>query len=187
VHLGRLAAAFAVGTALGVIVGRETAHQSVGRETMNAPPPPVVADPPPRLVSVDRAAPAPAPPVDADADEARSETPRPAPPTAGAARSAAPPASADSLAAERVLLDLARAALSREDGAAALDATKDHERRFENGVLAQEREAIAVRALALLGRATEARLRADRFRARFPGSVLLPSVEASIAPSAADQ
>jgi hypothetical protein len=75
-----------------------------------------------------------------------------------------------------------RSALTRQDGAAALDALTQHERRFPSGILVQEREAMTVRALILLGRTEDARVRADRFRDRFPDSVLLPSVEALIVP-----
>ena len=84
------------------------------------------------------------------------------------------------LAAERLLLDGARHALEQEDGAAALDATTRHERLYPNGVLTQEREAMAIRALAQLGRDGDARARAARFRARFPDSMLLPAVQAAV-------
>jgi hypothetical protein len=52
----------------------------------------------------------------------------------------------------------------------------EHERRYPNGLLVQEREVMAVRALALLGRSEEAHARADRFRSRFPSSLLLPAL-----------
>jgi hypothetical protein len=81
---------------------------------------------------------------------------------------------------ERSLLDLAREAIEREDGAAALDATAEHARSYPRGVLVQEREAIAVRALVLLGRTGEARTRLDRFREHFPDSLLLPALESAV-------
>ncbi len=104
------------------------------------------------------------------------------PPPAIAPVSRPPPSSPsrDQLTAERQLLDLARGALEREEPQAALDATARHERGYPNGALAQEREAIAIRALALLGRTTEARARADRFRSRFPQSLLLPTIESTV-------
>jgi outer membrane protein assembly factor BamD (BamD/ComL family) len=89
------------------------------------------------------------------------------------------------LAAERAVLDRARAALERQDGGAALAATREHERRFPHGLLEQEREAMAVRARVQLGRRDEARNRVDRFRARFPGSVLTPALEGQLAPPVA--
>jgi hypothetical protein len=84
------------------------------------------------------------------------------------------------LAEERALLDVARSALEREDATSALAATDKHERAFANGILVQEREAMAIRALAMLGRSGDARARADRFRKRFPDSVLLPTIESTI-------
>jgi outer membrane protein assembly factor BamD (BamD/ComL family) len=89
-------------------------------------------------------------------------------------------AAGNQLKAERALLDVARGALEGEDGAAALAATAQHERKFPNGALVQEREAMAVRALMLLGRAAEARARAERFRTRFPESPLLPTIQSAI-------
>ena len=85
----------------------------------------------------------------------------------------------DPAADERVLLDLARSAIEREDGARALAATQEHARKYPRGALVQEREAIAVRALVLLDRRDEARARVDRFRGRFPDSLLLPALESS--------
>jgi hypothetical protein len=89
---------------------------------------------------------------------------------------------------ERALLDVARGAVEREDGTAALAATAEHERRFSRGVLVQEREAIAVRALVLLGRTEEARTRLERFRQTFPNSLLLPALESTVVlPGRADR
>jgi hypothetical protein len=89
----------------------------------------------------------------------------------------------DDLVAERALLDTARSALEAEDGASALDTLAQHERRFARGTLVQEREAMAVRALLLLGRRSEARERVNRFRARFPDSVMLETLESAVAAS----
>lgn len=91
-----------------------------------------------------------------------------------------PSPSRDQLTAERRLLDLARGALEREEPQAALDATSQHERSYPNGALVQEREAMAIRALVLLHRASEARVRAVRFRGRFPQSLLLPTIESIV-------
>jgi hypothetical protein len=67
------------------------------------------------------------------------------------------------------LLSRAQEALSR-DPARALDLVRDHERKFDAGLLVQEREVIAVEALARLGRTKEAEARAAAFHARFPRS-----------------
>jgi len=74
------------------------------------------------------------------------------------------------------LLREARAAVARQDFEAALVPIAEHARRFRNGRLAEEREALRVKALSGLGRTEEARHAADSFEARFPRSVLLPSV-----------
>jgi len=74
------------------------------------------------------------------------------------------------------LLREARAAVTRQDFEAALVPIAEHARRFRNGRLAEEREALRVKALSGLGRTEEARHAADTFEARFPRSVLLPSV-----------
>ncbi len=82
----------------------------------------------------------------------------------------------DAVHAELRLLRPARAAVAREDFAAALPPIAEHARRFKDGRLAEEREALRVKALVGLGHADEARRAAAAFRARFPHSVLLPAV-----------
>jgi hypothetical protein len=107
--------------------------------------------------------------------------PRTAPLGSGASPVLSSPTDApDGIDGERVLLDDARGAIEREDGAAALAATAEHARRYPRGVFVQEREAIAVRALVLLGRVDEARARVDRFEERFPDSLLRPALEANV-------
>jgi hypothetical protein len=88
----------------------------------------------------------------------------------------APASLADAARAELRLLRQARAAVARGDFAAALAPIAEHARRFKNGRLVEEREALRVKALGGLGRADEARRAAVAFRARFPRSVLLPAV-----------
>jgi hypothetical protein len=78
--------------------------------------------------------------------------------------------------AELRLLQQARFAVARRDFAAALSPIAEHTRRFKNGRLAEEREALRVKALSGLHRTEEARRAAAAFRARFPRSVLLPAV-----------
>lgn len=84
------------------------------------------------------------------------------------------------LAAERALLDLARAALASGESEPAFAALSRHEREFVHGTLEEEREALNVKALVLAGRAAEARSSATRFRERFPRSTMLRSVESSV-------
>jgi len=89
--------------------------------------------------------------------------------------------SGDTLAAERALIDVARRAVGAGDGAAAMAAVSRHERTFPWGLLREEREALAIRALVLLGRVGEARARVAEFRARYPGSLMAPAVDRAVA------
>ncbi|MDB4993264.1 MAG: hypothetical protein JWM74_696 [Myxococcaceae bacterium] len=93
----------------------------------------------------------------------------------------AAPSDNGQLAQERALLDVARTALGRGDGQATLTALAKHAQRFPNGQLAEEREALGIQALLLLKRNDEARALGARFRQRYPGSVLLPAIEAALA------
>lgn len=83
------------------------------------------------------------------------------------------------LAAERSLLEVARTALSRGDFASAMTSLDAHQKKFPNGVLREEREALYVQALARAGRRDEAKARAERFVKTYPKSMLLPVVEAA--------
>jgi hypothetical protein len=96
------------------------------------------------------------------------------------ATSNSPAGTLSGLNAERALLDVARGALEREDGAAALATLEQHERKYPSGVLVQEREAIAIHALMILGRTSEALARAGRFRRHFPESALLPTIDSIV-------
>jgi hypothetical protein len=94
------------------------------------------------------------------------------------AASAAEPKSRDTdLSAERAIIERARAALARGDGAGALTAVEQHEREFAKGQLVEEREVLAVQALVTAGRVQEAAERGARFRKAFPSSLLLPLVD----------
>lgn len=109
-------------------------------------------------------------------------TPRfaaPAPPVASSSKVAAtePPAMRDEqLRAERQLLDIARTAVARGDGAAALAALDRHAAHYPNGRLSEEREALRVQALLLMGRREEAREQAEGFRKNHPDSLMLPGI-----------
>ena len=96
-------------------------------------------------------------------------------------RSEKRPSRDGSLAAERRLLDAARAALVAGDRAAGLDLLTKHARTFPRGVLAEEREALTIDAFVASGRCDEARRRAEGFRSRYPGSLFAPSVAAALA------
>ncbi len=83
--------------------------------------------------------------------------------------SAASVASPDPGPTEGALLLRARQELS-SDPSDALVLTQEHARRFPAGTLVQEREVLAIEALARLGRSSEARRRLQAFRASFPQS-----------------
>lgn len=81
-----------------------------------------------------------------------------------------PPSAAELELQEGAVLLRARRALSRHEPEAALLACDEHAQTFAQGRLAPEREAIAIDALNALGRAEQARARAERFIARWPES-----------------
>jgi hypothetical protein len=147
--------------------GVSSAEARVEREA------PVVASGSP---SADRTSPGEVPPG-ATAPSAPSDS------STGAARPIAAVGSERSsgnLAAERRVLDVARTALGRGNGVDALAACEEHARRFPHGLLAEEREALAVQSLVEGKRFSEARARGDRFRQSYPKSILLPAVLAAI-------
>ena len=84
-----------------------------------------------------------------------------------------------SLRAERAILDVARMAVARGDGQAALTALQRHKNRFPEGQLREEREALWNRALRLAGRNEEAEEHVDKFREAFPDSMLQPASSSS--------
>jgi hypothetical protein len=176
-----IAAAFALGGGLGALVMYRVGHappvdaRAAPSIERTAPagldtPASALSVEPPSTASAAPVAPQPAPPM-----RVARERPGPDPSSSKASSSNA----ADPVADERKILDLARGAVEQEDGAGALAATDAHARKYPRGVFVQEREAIAVRALVLLGRTDEARTRVERFRARFPDSLLLPALEST--------
>jgi hypothetical protein len=74
---------------------------------------------------------------------------------------------------ELEVLDRARRALAHSDFAAVLATADEHERRFPSGRLAEERDALRVRALFGQHRDRDARRAADAFRKAFPNSAFL--------------
>jgi hypothetical protein len=112
--------------------------------------------------------------------------PRTAPPAAApTAQSVTPPADSARAAPEpparvgpneATLLRQAQASL-RNDPARALSLTREHRRRFPRGVLAQEREVIAIEALSRLGRPDEAKKAATDFTELYPDSAHRKKVE----------
>jgi len=158
----RWAAAIVIGCATSAAAGAVTygvhAHFARAKFLPEMPPAPVVTTP--RTAAVVA--------IPAPIDDAPPSRPRVLPPPRLSP--------ADAMRAELLLLRPARAAVAREHFAAALPSIAEHARRFRDGRLAEEREALRVKALAGLGRSDEARRAAAAFRAHFPHSVLLPAV-----------
>ena len=98
-----------------------------------------------------------------------------APRAAGHGKRGAVKASASTVAtnAELQLLRAAREDVTHGDFGGALAVIAEHVRRFRNGILVEEREALRVESLAGLGRHEEAQRAAAAFHARFPRSVFL--------------
>jgi hypothetical protein len=86
----------------------------------------------------------------------------------------------ETYALELALLQPAYHAVARRDFTSALAAIAEHQRRFASGQLAEEREALRVKALLELGRRSEAERAAFAFRERFPRSVLLRRLESML-------
>ncbi len=84
-------------------------------------------------------------------------------------------------AEEHLMLETVRTALLKRQGADALSLLGLHELRYPTSDLREEREALRVRALVLDHRPDEAQETLARFRAAFPGSILLPGLEAAVA------
>jgi hypothetical protein len=101
----------------------------------------------------------------------------PAPSATPLAHPSASAAVATDAESEVALLQRAQAALGSSP-AQALALADEHQRRFRGGILAQEREVIAINALVRLGRTGEARSRAARFLAGYPRSAHRPRLEA---------
>jgi hypothetical protein len=114
-----------------------------------APPAPVTPEPPPAQVT----------------------TPEPARPPAPA--ESAHVSSVQQYAVELGVLEPARSSIARGDYAGAMAAIARHQREYPRGQLAEEREALRVRALWGMGQKSSAESAAAAFRKRYPRSVLL--------------
>jgi hypothetical protein len=142
-----------------------------------------------RVVYVDRPTRSAASPKEPDpeASAAPASGASSATPSAAPARSAADRANSGSgadspsdLARERALLDIARADAAQGEPARVLAVVEQHRQRFPHGRLAEEREALAIRALLSLGRRPEAEARARAFRAAYPNSFLTAVIDSAL-------
>jgi hypothetical protein len=89
-------------------------------------------------------------------------------------RSPRPTSAQESYAAELDLLARAQVACASREFSNALVLVAEHGRKFPSGRLAEEREALRVRALEGAGRTEEARRAAASFASRFPRSIMVP-------------
>lgn len=173
--VGAVAIAGAVGG------GAVAVHRAANTASSATPPAGMIAQPSATTTARPTSVPANPAPTDtslAIADPFASAAPSAAT-SARTVKSAAPSASAEdnSPSAELALLEKAQDAL-RSRPAEALTLTNEHARRFPKGSYAQEREVIAIEALAKTGRTAEARARADRFKRAFPGSASIRRIDA---------
>jgi outer membrane protein assembly factor BamD (BamD/ComL family) len=84
------------------------------------------------------------------------------------------------LAAERALLEAARASIRTGDLATATRKLRTHQRDFARGELVEEREVLWIHALKSKGDAVGAQKRAEAFRRRYPHSLFLPAVDSIV-------
>lgn len=121
-----------------------------------------------------------APPVPPSAPQPSVEKPAPtSAPGARAARLHRAVSPQESYAAELRLLQRAQSEYTSQDFPDALVLVAEHARRFPNGRMAEEREALRVRSLAGAGRGDEARRALITFGEHFPHSALLPRLRQS--------
>ena len=163
VALAKLGAAFAIGAAVGA-----AGHAAVSTPAPVPVPVPTVTATAAATTATDTptatASETPTtPPV--VASSAPLPVPIHVPTTSTAAATASTPA-----ASENELLDHAHDALLHHDAAKALALTDEHAKTYPKGVLAEERELLAIEALVALGRRDAANERAAAFRTTYPTS-----------------
>jgi hypothetical protein len=100
----------------------------------------------------------------------QAETPSAASPQNDIAPTARRTAAGKPQSPETAIIEQARRQL-QSDPAQALALTETHRKLYPRGILAQEREVIAIEALARLGKSTAAEKRANAFRAKQPHSI----------------
>ncbi len=151
------ASALGKGLAVFAVLGAIGAAVLLGRPREAPVPPPVTA-----------------PSVQASAVTPESAPPPPPPPSGALSASStpsvvAPRVTEDDPEAEALLLRRAQDSLASEP-ARTLALCREHARRFPRGLLAQEREVLAIDALIRLGRTSDATQRAQAFAAAHPSS-----------------
>ena len=84
------------------------------------------------------------------------------------------------LAEQLALLETARNAIAQKNVAAALRALESHAAQFPSSALAEEREALTIRALVQANRVTEAKRHLTQFETQFPNSLLLSALKRTL-------
>lgn len=134
---------------------------------------------PPKMIErpvVVVAPPAPVPQPVVEPEPVAAPEPEPAPAPKPVVRAAPKPE------AEAAMLEQAMASLKAGDAKKALALCERHAKQLgANGLLVQEREVIAIEALVRLGRAADAKARAETFKKAFPTSTHLLKVESLVA------
>lgn len=103
-------------------------------------------------------------------------------PSRTTSRSEAAPARPDAtLAEELAIVRSVRAAIDRDDPDAALAAVAEHERRFADGQLVEERKSLRIEALCRAGKAPQARAEAQIFLREHPRSAHADRVRSACA------
>jgi hypothetical protein len=100
---------------------------------------------------------------------------------ASAVAQVAPPSRASQLREESVAVMAARQALHSNDPAKALHLLEQAQQRFKRGALTEEREALAIEALAKSGQSTRAAARAKAFLSSYPRSPHVADVRRFVA------
>lgn len=164
--LGAKLGLLAFGLSGAVLVALSAANDDAAEEPKPAPVVAPVPDRNARPAIPPPAAPEPAAQVTPPVAPSAPEPAVAAPPSAKKAENPGAKAGGPS---EAELLERARRMLG-SNPSSALDLAQQHRSRFRGGVLAQEREVIAIEALRRLGRNAEADARAQAFERSFPNS-----------------
>jgi hypothetical protein len=185
-----LSAFVAGAVAGGVVVRTVPPFEAVRPVVVAAPPAPTVAPAaasPAAGVAKDVAPPAPASPEDWVPVPAPPPVIAPLGPPRPAMSSASRRPSTDQLTRQGAVIERARAALVRDNPEGAIAAVQDYLTHYPDGEQVQEIEVIWIQALVKAGRRAEADQRGVEFRKAYPRSVLLPAVDAVLAPPAPAQ
>jgi hypothetical protein len=157
---------------IAVVVGGGAVHSFRTRATSEAIPTTQSTSAVVAVTPMPNAAPPEEPPPPAPSPPVVAVAPRPTPHAAPRATTAV-----EDPNAEVTLLQGAHSALP-SDPARTLAICAEHARRFPDGLMAQEREVLAIEALVKTGRTDDARARADRFAAAYPSSTHLRRIHA---------